>query len=115
MNLTYLIIWFLTMLTSWYAVLGGPLTAGAGAIMSFILADKFVVHIEFNKVNAFVIGGLAFLITDVLYFTFTKDKIPIEYIFKASSTLNPNVLFVEVFIFWHTLVGTKLYLTVSKT
>ena len=102
------------MLTSWYAVFGGIVTAGAGAVMTFILADRFVVHIKFNKVNVFVIGGLAFLVTDVVYFTFTRDKIPIEYIFKATNTLNPKTLFVEVFIFWHTLVGTKLYLTVCK-
>ena len=115
MNLTYLVIWFLTMISSWFAFLGGILTAGAGALMTFILVDKFIVNIKFNKVNVFAIGGLAFLIIDILYFVCSSisDMTPGQYIFKADNP--PNTLFFEVFIFWHTLVGTKLFLTVYKT
>jgi hypothetical protein len=114
MNLTYLVIWLLTMLSSWLVLLGGILTAGTGAIITFILVDKFVVNIKFSKANLFMIGGLAFLITDILYFTFGNiyDKTPLEYIFRVATS--PNTLFVEVFIFWHTLVGTKLFLTLQK-
>jgi len=114
MNLTYLAIWLLTMLSSWFAFLGGIVTAGAGAIMTFILVDKFIAKIKFNKVNLFIIGGLSFLIIDILYFTFSNsfEKTPIEYIFKVENS--PNTLFLEVFVFWHTLVGTKLFLTLNK-
>lgn len=58
--------------------------------------------------------GLAFLITDILYITFssTFDKTPIEYFFKVENS--PNTLFLEVFAFWHTLVGAKLFLTLSE-
>ena len=114
MNLTYLVIWLLTMISSWYVFLGGIVTAGTGAIMTFILVDKFIVNIKFNKVNLFVIGGLAFLITDILYLIFSNsyEKTPLEYIFRAENS--PKTLFVEVFVFWHTLVGTKLFLTLNK-
>src|SRR5688572_20269433 len=114
MNLTYLVIWVLTMLSSWFAALGGIVTAGAGAIMTFILTDKFIVNIKYNKVHLFIIGGLAFLTTDILYFTISNifEKTPIEYIFKVENS--PNTLFLEVFVFWHTLVGTKLFLTLRK-
>lgn len=55
------------------------------------------------------------LLTDIMYFTFsnTCDKTPIEYIFKVA--VEPATLFLELFMFWHVLVGTKLFLTLSKT
>lgn len=114
MILTYLVVWFLTMVSSWFVAIGGPVTAGFGAIATFILTDKFIAKIKYNKVHVFLIGGLAFLITDILYFTFsnTYDKTPIEYIFKVE--IQPATLFLELFAFWHVLVGTKLFLTLSK-
>jgi len=114
MIITYLVVWLLTMLSSWFAAICGPVTAGFGAIATFILTDKFIAKIKYNKVHVFIIGGLAFLITDILYFTFSNvyDKIPIEYIFKVE--IEPATLFLELFSFWHVLVGTKLFLTLSK-
>jgi hypothetical protein len=114
MNLTYLVIWFLTMLSSWYASLGGIFIAGTGAVITFALVNKFVTAIKFSKANVFFAGGLAFLITDILYFSFSGrfEKTPAEYIFKIDSS--PGVLFFEVFVFWHTLVGAKLFLTLHR-
>ena len=114
MLLTYLVVWLLTMLSSWFVAICGPVTAGFGAIATFILTDKFIAKIKYNRVHVFLIGGLAFLLTDILYFTFsnTYDKTPIEYIFKVQ--IEPATLFLELFTFWHVLVGTKLFLTLSK-
>lgn len=114
MTLTYFIVWLLTMLSSWFVAICGILTAGFGAIATFILTDKFITKIKYNKVHVFIFGGLAFLITNILYFTFsnTYDKTPIEYIFKVK--IEPATLFLEFFPFWHILVGTKLFLTLSK-
>ena len=36
----------------------------------------------------------------------------IEYIFKVE--IQPATLFLELFVFWHVIVGTKLFLTLSK-
>ena len=115
MILTYLIVWLLTVVSSWFVAFCGPVTAGFGAIATFILTDKFIAKINYNKVHVFVVGGLAFLLVDILYFTFshTYDKTPIEYIFKVE--IEPATLFLELFAFWHVLVGTKLFLTLSKT
>lgn len=110
MIVTYLVIWLLTMLSSWFVAFCGPVTAGFGAIATFILTDKFITKINYNNAHVFIFGGIAFLITDILYFTF--DKQPIEYIFKVQ--VEPAVLFLELFVFWHVLVGTKLFLTLSK-
>lgn len=110
MIVTYLVIWLLTMLSSWFVAFYGPVTAGFGAIATFILTDKFITKISYNKVHVFIFGGIAFLITDILYFTF--DKQPIEYIFKVQ--VEPATLFLELFVFWHVLVGTKLFLTLTK-
>ena len=114
MVLTYLVVWLLTMLSSWFVVFCGPVTAGFGAIATFMLTDKFITKIKYNKVHVFIIGGLAFLLTDILYFTFNNayDKPPIEYIFRVE--LEPATLFLELFAFWHVLIGTKLFLTLSK-
>ncbi len=114
MMLTYLFVWLLTMLSSWFVAVCGPVTAGLGAIGTFLLTDKFITKIKYNKVHVFIIGGFAFLLTDILYFTFrnTFDKAPIEYIFKVE--VEPAMLFLELFPFWHVLVGTKLFLTLSK-
>ena len=114
MILTYLVIWLLTVLSSWFVVLCGPVTAGFGAIATFILTDKFITKIKYNKIHVFIVGGLAFLLTDILHLTFINiyDKPPIEYIFKVE--VEPAALFLELFAFWHVLVGTKLFLTLSK-
>jgi hypothetical protein len=76
MILTYLVIWLLTMLSSWFVAFCGIVTAGIGALTTFMLTDKFIVNIKYNKLHVFIIGGLAFLITDILYFVFsnTLDK-----------------------------------------
>ena len=114
MILTYLAVWLLTMASSWFVAFCGPVTAGFGAIATFILTDKFITKINYKKVHVFIIGALAFLLTDILYFIFsnTYDKTPIEYIFKVK--IEPATLFLELFLFWHVLVGTKLFLTLSK-
>jgi len=115
MNLTYLVIWFLTFLSSWFFWLVGIGTAGVGALVSFILVQKFITPIQFRKGNIFVIGGLAFLLTDILNWVFMGivDQHPIEYLFKLEFSL--ETLFMEVFLFWHTVVGLKLFLTLEKS
>ena len=115
MLLLYLVIWFLTMLSSWFVIICGPLTAGFGAIATFILTDKFIIKIKYNKIHVFIFGALAFLLTDLIYLFFSSmyDKTPVEYIFNAE--VDSTVLFLELFTFWHVLVGTKLFLTLSKT
>lgn len=114
MIITYLVVWLLTMLSSWFVAFCGPVTAGFGAIATFILTDKFIAKIKYNKVHVFILGGLAFLLTDILHFTFSNmfDKTPIEYIFKVE--VEPATLFLELFAFWHVIVGTRLFLTLSK-
>lgn len=114
MIIAYLFIWFLTMWSSWFVAFCGPVTAGLGAIATFMLTDKFITKINYNKTHIFIFGGLAFIITDILYFIFNNiyNKTPIEYIFKVE--VEPNALFLELFIFWHLLVGSKLFLVLSS-
>ena len=114
MIITYLIIWLLTLYSSYIAFLCGIITAGTGAVATLMLTDKFITNIKYNKLHVFMVGGFAFLLTDILYFTFRTifDKTPFEYIFKVESS--PEILFIEVFVFWHTLVGAKLFLVLHK-
>lgn len=115
MNLTYLVLLFLTFFSSYFGFLVGIVTGGIGAMITFYLTDRFICNIRWGKPGLFILGGLAFLITDLLYFTFssTFDKTPVEYLFRADNT--PGTLFVEVFIFWHSIVGAKLsWVTLSS-
>jgi hypothetical protein len=114
MILTYLVVWAVTMFSSWFVVACGILTAGAGAVATFMLANKFITKIPVSTGRIFITGGLAFLVTDILYYTFsyTFGKKPIEYLFNARN--DPETLLIELFVFWHVFVGTRLFLTLSK-
>lgn len=114
MMLVYLSIWLLTMLSSWFVFIFGPVTAGIGALACFWLTDKFITKIRYDKVHVFLIGALAFVITLILHSIFISsfDKSALEYIFKLE--ISPSILFMELFIFWHVMVGTKLFFTLSK-
>ena len=114
MNLTYLALLFLTFLSGYFSGLVGIITAGTGAILTFMLTDKYIVRIKYNKLILFLLGGMGFLITDLLYYIFTArfEQTPLERIFHAN--VSPGSLFSEVFVFWQTIVGIKLFLTVPK-
>ncbi len=114
MIVTYYVIWILTIYSSYGAFLIGILTAGVGSLVTFLLADKFITRIPFNKRNVFIIGGLSFLITDILLFSWNSifDKAPIEYIFKLAHS--DDTIYGEVIFFWQLFVGTKLVLTLKR-
>lgn len=115
MNLTYLVLLFLTFFSSYFGFFVGIVTGGIGAMITFYLTGRFISNIKWGKPNLFILGGLAFLITDILYFTFssTFDKTPIEYLFRINNP--PATLFVEVFIFWHSIVGTRLSWAIHRS
>jgi len=114
MVLTYLVVWFVTMASSWVVMFCGPVTAGLGAVATFVLTDMFITKINYKNSHIFIIGALAFVMTEILYFIFsgTYDMAPIEYIFKVD--IEPVMLFQELFLFWQVMVGMKLFLTVAK-
>jgi hypothetical protein len=74
MVLTYVVIWLVSFLTSWFIVVGGILTAGVGAIITFMLVDRFIVPIKYNKIVLFIVGGISFVLTDILYYIFVPDR-----------------------------------------
>ena len=115
MVVTYYIIWVATIYSSYVAFIVGIFTAGIGSLTTFFLADKFITKISFNKRNVFIIGGLSFLVTDILLFSWNSvyDKPPIEYIFKLPYSSDP--IYGEVIFFWQLFVGIKFVLTVRKT
>jgi hypothetical protein len=112
---TYYVIWILTIYSSYVAFLTGIFTAGVGSLITFFLADKFITNISFNKRNVFIVGGLSFLVTDILLFSWNSiyDKPPIEYIFKLPYSSDP--IYGEVIFFWQLFVGVKFVLTMRKT
>ncbi|HVX51524.1 MAG TPA: hypothetical protein VHB48_15280 [Chitinophagaceae bacterium] len=111
---TYFLIWIATLYSAFFAFIAGILTAGAGALISFALADKFVTRLSFSKRNIFIIGAASFLITDIFIFSFSNafDKSPIQYIFNLE--YSDRTLYAEVIFFWQLLVGAKLVFTLQK-
>jgi hypothetical protein len=111
---TYFAIWVLTLCSSYFAFIIGILTAGIGALVTFILVDKFIVRLQFNKWNVFIIGGISFLLTEILIFSWNSnfEYPPILYIFKLPFSNDP--IYGEVIFFWQLIVGTKLVLTLRK-
>lgn len=110
MVLTYVLIWFLTLFSSWFAAIVGIGTAGAGAVLTFMLVNKYILTIKYERVIIFSLGGLAFLITDILNMAFQKS--PVEMIFKFSNSI--ETVFTEVFVCWQLIVGIALVLAVKK-
>lgn len=115
MVVTYYIIWVTTIYSSYVAFIVGIFTAGIGSLTTFFLADKFITKISFNRRNVFIIGGLSFLVTDILLFSWNSvyDKSPILYIFKLP--YSNDTIYGEVIFFWQLFVGIKFVLTVRKT
>ena len=114
MNLTCLTLWFLTFICSYLGLLTGIISGGLGALITFYLTNKFIAEIKYNKSTLFILGGLSFFVTEILQISFnsTVDKPPFEYFFHIESSV--ITMFAEVFIFWQTIIGTKLFLTLQK-
>ena len=114
MNLTCLTLWFLTFICSYLGLLTGIISGGLGALITFFLTTKFITQINYNKSKLFILGGLSFFVAEILQILFnsTVDKPPFEYFFNIESSI--MTMFAEVFIFWQTIIGTKLFLTLQK-
>lgn len=114
MVLAYLAVWFVTLVSSWFVWIGGPITAGLGAILTLLITNKYIVPIRFSRMVAFLSGASAFVLVLIAYaYTGDRfDKTPLEYLFLIDVELNQ--LFCELFLFWHLIVGTHLFLLLSK-
>lgn len=115
MNLNWLLIWILTLVSSWFAVFIGLVTTGAGAVISLMLTHKFIVPIKFERVHVFLLGSLAFGLTDLIYMGNGPlyDKRPLEYLWGTND--EPVVLFTEAIIFWQLIIGLRLFLALRKS
>jgi hypothetical protein len=111
MMLTYLVVWLATLLTSWFAFLGGIITAGSGAVVTFMLTNKYIIKFCYDKTTIFIYGGLSFLFIDILGWIFEKG--PIEYFFNIEGSV--ETIFGDVFIIWHLIVGMALTLILKKS
>lgn len=115
MILTYLLIWLLTIASMWFVVFFGPVTSGIGTIATFLLTDKFIRKIKYDRVHVILIGAVAFILTEVLHYAFINvfEATPTEYFLNVE--FEPGIIFSELFIFWHVMLGTKLYLALSTS
>lgn len=113
MIVTYYAIWIITIYTSYFAFILGIVTAGIGAWITFILTEKLITKTPFNRRNVFIIGGLSFLVTDIVRFSYSDDsKSIVDYIFNIAPST--DAIYGEVIFFWQLFVGIKLVLILRK-
>jgi hypothetical protein len=109
---TYLGIWLITLISSWFGVIMGIVTAGTGSMITFYLTDRFIKRIAYDRNIVFAWGSLAFLLTDILYWSSPADGSP--YCDWVEIESEPAALFGEVFFPWHVIVGLNLLYVLWK-
>jgi hypothetical protein len=114
MILLYITVFLVTVLSSYFVFVIGILTAGLGSLLSFELTNRYITPLKYKKSIAFTLGGLSFLLAEILHFTINNifKVTPLEYFFQVENS--PITLLLEVFVFWQTIVGTKLFLELNK-
>jgi hypothetical protein len=109
MYATYLAAYFLTLCSSWFSFILGNVISGTGAVVTFILTDKYISPLKFSRLKVFIAGGVSFLL--VVLWGLTFEKTPVEYLFGLEGSV--NTVYGDVFIFWHSIVGATLYVTMK--
>ncbi|MCX6318792.1 MAG: hypothetical protein NTW29_16045 [Bacteroidetes bacterium] len=107
----YIAVWFLTFASLYIAFITGIITAGLGALFSFYLTNRYLVKIKYENIIIFSWGGLAFLITDIIGWSFQYT--PVQLYFSTYSGL--EIFFTEVIVCWQLIVGIVWLRTLSRT
>jgi hypothetical protein len=110
-NLTYIGALFATLFTVWFAFITGFITAAIGALLTFVIINKYIIELRFKKTTAILVGAGSFLITLVIGMVF--DKTVVEFFFGFSDSM--ATAFADIFIFWQISVGTTLIVVIKKS
>lgn len=110
MTALYVGVYFLTLITSWFVVIGGLFTSAIGSMGTYLLTDKFLVKFDFEMWIAFLAGVIAFGLTEIVQYS--SDLGLIEKLLGKSPSI--ETMFSDIFVFWQTLVGTTLMISIRK-
>jgi len=111
MNLIYLIVWVLTMISSWFVIIFGVLTAGGGATSTFILTDKAITKFPFSRTAVFIAGGMSFVLVDIISLDY--DFSLSDYLFNRN--WSSSIFLADIFIFWQLITGIMLAIHLRKS
>lgn len=111
MNLIYLSIWLLTMVSSFFAIVGGIITAGLGAHLTFFRTEIFVRNFKFSRLAVLIAGAISFGIVDII--SLSSEISLTDYLFKHH--WSADILFADIFIFWQLIVGIMLAIHLRKS
>ena len=111
MNLIYLGIWFFTMISSFFAVVGGVLLAGMGAALTFMLTDYAIRKFIFNGTAVFIAGAISFGLVDLIFLAGNWSLT--DYLFNREWLT--GIYFADIFIFWQLIAGIMLSLHLRKS
>ena len=110
MMVTYLAIFFLTWMSTFFAAFVGIITAGLGACISLWLVKKFVSDLSFDGITAAIFGALGFVCTDIC--GLVSERQSAYYFFKVEDEV--DVVFAEIFFFWQFFVGSFLVICIKR-
>lgn len=88
----------------------GIITAGIGALVTFKTADRFIKKIIYKRGEIFLLGSLPFIILCILFISPITELIKPIYDLKVGI----NTMFAPIYLFWQTIVGTKLALQLER-
>jgi hypothetical protein len=111
MNLIYLCIWLLTMVSAFFALFGGIITAGLGAHLTFFRTEIYVRNFHFSRLAVFIAGAISFGIVDII--ALSSEITVTDYLFNQHWSL--DILFTDIFIFWQLIVGVMLAIHLRKS
>lgn|GEM_PF-3141898 len=111
MNLIYLSIWLLTMVSSFFALFGGIITAGLGAHLTFFRTEIIVRNFQFSRLAVFIAGAISFGIVDII--SLSSEITLTDYLFNHH--WSGDILFADIFIFWQLITGIMLAIHLRKS
>ncbi len=100
--LLYAVIFYLTLLSSYFAFFVGIITGGLGSLGYFALYNDLIRTINYNKKTVFALGSLAFLINAIILFT------PIRNIDTDFFRRDMSGNFSTTFFIWQYIIGVAL-------
>ncbi len=100
--LLYLIVFYVTFVSSYLAFVVGIITGGFGSMLYFALYNDFIRTINYNKKIVFALGSLAFIINALVLFT------PIRSIDSGFFSKDITGNFSTTFFIWQCIIGIAL-------
>ncbi|MBS1636024.1 MAG: hypothetical protein JST26_08925 [Bacteroidetes bacterium] len=101
-GMVYIILFLITLYSSYIAFAVGIFTGALGALAVFSLYNRFIHPIQYRRFEVAALGATAFIVNDIIVFTQIRELAPA--FFRKDMTGN----FSAVYLVWQSVIGFKL-------